>query len=478
MSAVLGQTAASGPRARRRLGRSGRIGLSALALLALAACSMVETIPIGVHKAEDGLACRSNAGAYHLPKSLLRVEVYADDNTNPVLALSRQIVADQRFNFCLDYLASTTADDTIDIRKVKDHNLLTLVSSDAVDQSRYILQTLIRSVFIVASGNPQFQAYGDPDRSYQAKAGDKFRVKLLHVEYDPFDPERSAMINEALRDHGFCLVLGAYTVYATRAQIDQYCDSPRAALKRLGAFRPEYQKARIPEDVADRAESERRQMLRRAVLEGSGVYYRPRIPYRLELYAKANPKAPGGWRLRLFRQVPMENISPLVLAGVDRTIFAKRKTTLLFAGGMLERTCVYKGSELLQASYIPLQIVQSVVALPTEILQVRIDQTSHERDLAQVNQELIKTQLRFLEVQKSGKSDRPAGKTNLGESGFKKQTLAEIDAENYDYVKNKVRAGPTGDLDAEYKTVCPTSGDKYVGAVAVPKGSLFPGPPD
>jgi hypothetical protein len=376
----------------------------------LPGCSMVESIPIGVTDYREGLACRSQAGAYYLPKTVLAVKVLTqrketgDDKifpeTNPApvytIKLDRRILPDPRFGFCLDYLASSTANDTVDVRKLVNSHLLAIVATDAVDQSRYILQTLIRSIFIVASGDPQFPAFAN--RSFATATG--AQVEVFRGEFDPFDPERTALINEQLKAYGFCLTLGPYTVNAAAREIDRYCEHPKAALRKLGALRPKYQKARIPEHEGDRAEADRRRWFRRADYERSGIYYRPRIPYQLDLYLKTNLKVEGNWRLRLRKQVPMENISPLILANVDRTFFAERKSTLVFSAGMLERVCVYKGSELLQASYIPLQIVQSVVQLPTSIFQVRIDQTAHEAELAAVQREVIKWQIRLLEARR------------------------------------------------------------------------------
>jgi hypothetical protein len=92
----------------------------------------------------------------------------------------------------------------------------------------------------------------------------------------------------------------------------------------------------------------------------------------------------------------LENISPVISLGVERAIFAARRTALLFDRGTLVGWCVSKSSELLAAMDIPLEVVRSIVALPTAILQVRIDEVTRSNDLVAAERDLISLQRQYL----------------------------------------------------------------------------------
>jgi hypothetical protein len=348
----------------------------------VASCAMMETVPI---VREDGFQCDSSAGAYFLPKTQLVIDVTKvkkSGSSQPTyqLALKSQHVTDGRFGFCLDYLASPSSTDNVDIKMYPGTHLLGIVSTDAIDQSRYILQTLIRSLFIIASGNPDFPAYGR-DFSFD-KPGDTTTV--FKGELDPFDAERTAEINKAIHDFGFCIVLPPYSFTTTAASIDTYCQQPERVLHRVGAPALDY-RYRNNDQLVERGH-------RRG--EG-GLFYRPRLPYPIQVYLRDNPRVPH-WRLGIVRVVQMENVAPVVAVGVERTLFTQRKTTLVFDEGTLTNVCIYKASELNQAVNIPLQIVQSVVDLPTEIVQVKINNTKNQQDLVNAQDRLVQFQKNYI----------------------------------------------------------------------------------
>ncbi len=362
--------------------------------LTVAACAMVGSSPL---ERTGGFQCDSSAGAYFLPKTVLLAEVeqtHSDvtafkegDKTTTAkrkdyaLKLNFRRVPDNRFGFCLDYLARATSDDIVNIRKYTDTHLLGLVSTDAVDESKYIFQTLIRSAFILASGDPTFgQGFG---RSFREGTGTAKTI-VFKGEFDPFDPRRTAEVNQALKDYGFCIDIPGISLNRTQHGQGSYCEHPRIVLDRFGAPDLAY-RYKNSEGLVEKGQ-------RRG--EG-GIFYRPRLPVPIHVYVKDNLKVPH-WRLGITRVIEMENISPVVAVGVERTMFAQRRTSLIFSEGHLDNVCIFKGSELLAAAFIPLQIAQSVVQLPASILQVRIDQTKGQSELAKVENELIKTQIQHL----------------------------------------------------------------------------------
>jgi len=112
---------------------------------------------------------------------------------------------------------------------------------------------------------------------------------------------------------------------------------------------------------------------------------------------KKNPKARGGWRLAQTGKIEMENIAPILSVGVDRTYFAERKTILAFDEGALANVCILKQSELEQFASIPLQVVQGIVALPANVIQVRIWDVNNDAVLIAAQNRLIAEQVSYLE---------------------------------------------------------------------------------
>ena len=391
----------------------------------LAACAMVDSEPL---MRIEGYQCESGAGAYFLPKTLLQFDVVeTTDGADPVYTLKvrKRRVADPRFGFCLDYLAQMTGDDVVTIKKYKDAQILGEVATDAIDESRFILQTLIQTAFVVASGNPKFPAFGN--RAFR-EAGN---LIVFKAEVDPFDAERTAEVNRALKDFGFCLVLPGVSFVPERQNTDDYCENRLHRIRRDGA--PDLSYRHVS------SEGLIEQGRRRG--EG-GVFYRPRLPHPVHVMVRDTPKVQQ-WRLGIATIVEMENIAPIINVDVDRTYFAQRKTQLKFDEGMLSNVCVYKGSELLAISYIPLQIVQSVAALPGEILKVRINDSNNQTALVNTERELLRVQQEQIAFLKD-ETDITAP-TGFGEQK-KKPSLLTGDGSEFSqaaYLKNGNRT--TGD---------------------------------
>jgi hypothetical protein len=251
-----------------------------------------------------------------------------------------------------------------------DPNLLRYVMSDAVDQSAYIAETLIKSIFLgVAGASATVRGAGlaEPTSGLQ---------RVAELDFDPFDPVQSAVVNESLKDFGFCIVVAGATFDPSLATVQQYCDKPMWWVQKQPVFNRKLETARSHNDVK----------------EVRGILYRPRMPYRVLLFIKSDLGKAGGWKLRKAEIVAMENISPVISVGVDRTFFAQRKTALVFDQGTLTNVCIYKGAELVKFAEIPLEVVKSVVALPTTILQLRLVNTNNETELVKAHDAILRKQ--------------------------------------------------------------------------------------
>jgi hypothetical protein len=266
--------------------------------------------------------------------------------------------------------------------------LLSKLSSDANDQTHEILRTVIRTVFTAISG-----ALFDPTKTAVERAGvidenpaDAGDIDIFSARFDPTNPDKVAFVNEHLREFGFCIAALPENARRTISP-DEYCENPQAYKNFVGGSplaKPAGARILTP------------------ALEG-GVIYRPRLPYALVLFEKQylSQKTRRGpeplWHTTRKKTIWIENESPAIAVNVDRTLFAQRTLTMTFDDGVLNDVKIRKGSELANAIEIPLQIIESIAALPANIIQVRIDQTLGQKALLEKETQLLNAQSKLLQ---------------------------------------------------------------------------------
>jgi Fe-S cluster biosynthesis and repair protein YggX len=386
----------------RRLLHRGLCKISLLLLLlSTAACGIAETNRISPELAfaDPSAGCASALGSYALPKAYLHIiigqtgaappAIQPAINGGPNVEVLRHI--DPSLVFCLDYLASPLAHDTITIKKwpmpqptgtpantpVQTTAFLGAVSVNALDRTAYVLEALIRAAFIAASGNPNFQIEKAANLPMQIQAD---------LEYDPFDPDESAAVNQRLTKLGFCLVLEEYTFRRRGPDVSAYCNAPRAYPWRHTLITKAYVKAEAT--PADK--------------HLPGLLYRPRVPYRLEIYQRVDVGSHDPWQLIQTMYVNLENLSPVLALDIHRAAFAGRNANFVFDAGALKVACVSKTSEVEGFVDIPLQISKSIVALPGSILSVQIDQINNQTSLVKAEQTLYQVQQAYLAALTTG----------------------------------------------------------------------------
>jgi hypothetical protein len=136
----------------------------------------------------------------------------------------------------------------------------------------------------------------------------------------------------------------------------------------------------------------------RYVEYSEGILYRPRLSYGLYVFQKENRKLSGGWKLAAQHKVFLANLSPMVAVGVDRTLFSSRNTSISFTRGSLTNIAVAKRSELANAITIPLSVMQTVTALPSQVVQLRITETTQLGALADAHKQLLQAELMELQL--------------------------------------------------------------------------------
>jgi hypothetical protein len=229
--------------------------------------------------------------------------------------------------------------------------------------------------------------------------------KVVDQTYDPYNEADTALLNNSIKDYGFCLVMEDQIFHAGYSGVHDYCDAPM----RHTRVEKELDKVAHTKGPEPSVHDNRH-----------GIFYRPRRTRTVYLFIKPDLRRPRGWKLRASQAVALENTSPMMFIGIDRTFFAKRETTAYFDDGALTDIEIKKKSELVGFVSIPLYIAQSIVALPAQIIQVKIDQTDNRAKLIRAKENLIKAETALLELQKSqagaaGKTTNAGGRANFSE---------------------------------------------------------------
>ena len=368
--------------------------VAGIVLLLMTACTVVKTTTVTVQndtKGYDIKDCRSDLGAYRLPKTNLQVIIDAiyDEagkigdyvyEVQPVVRGSDQV-------FCLDYPSNPLASDTIKVKrevqsdgKIINQGLLQFVSSKAVDFSGIILRKLVRTYFIARSGTAGFQPM--PGRAALELKEKQLIYRAVTIEFDPLSPTALAEANARFAQFGLCLTLGRFSYDTRRLSANDYCGAPVAGEAIHRTQEPTIVDEFKPFSAAF-----------------PGIAYRPKLSYDLHIYTKRDPTGPEPWILQELKPIALENKAPVFSIAIKRAVFAERRTVLIFDKGMLTGFCVSKSSEGAGFIEIPVEIIRSVVALPTQIFQVRIDEANDQAKLNKIHQETIELQNKLIRFQ-------------------------------------------------------------------------------
>lgn len=330
-----------------------------IVVLAGASCTKVVETRTIVSPGVAGVACVSSLGGYHLPKGLIKLTASSDGArvTLDPDTIGVALVPDRRYDLCLDYLNSPTSDDMLFVRRTP-NDLLQEVSSDVTDRTPQIAQKLI-----IAASNFMIAAA-------RGGAGSGGRTERLDLAFDPFDRKEMASARTALRHFGFCLYIEGHSLPPGTRDVGAWCDK-----KDLPHYDdPALQLAQQPLDP-------------NASL--TNILYRANQSFRVVILRKEDPDGGGKWSLYVAKNLDMPNLSPIFGVGVERALFAQRKTTLTFDSGVLTDVRIDKKSELLGFVSIPLVLAQAIVDVPSQIIKFRIGDTNKRAELIDAQGQLI-----------------------------------------------------------------------------------------
>ncbi len=384
---------------------AARRGYAILAALIVSACSVANsqrvdlTPPLAAQDLAYAPACSSTLGSYALPKAFVRLRIGQKAGQPPDIHLPApgdkpvQIVrhADPALVYCLDHLSNPLTRDDIKIVKspsaddaARKNSLLGSVMVNVTDQTAFVIEALLRSFFIVASGNPDFR-----DATFAQTE------IITDVEFDPFDAADVAFHNARLTKLGFCVMLDDM-LKATGVGYEQYCRNP---LK--------YGHPNHPIVKAYAAKAYVNSIVTPEEPRIPGILYRPRHPYKLYIFRKKDPGGTMPWQLQHMTNVELENLSPILSLGITRAVFAGKNVNFLFEEGTLRTACLSKTSEIEGFVEIPLQVSKALVALPGAILTLRIDQIGEKQKLIQAQEKLFRMQEAYLKRVQQGAKETP-----------------------------------------------------------------------
>lgn len=395
--------------------------LCALLGLVLAGCvKMVESSPGALSSESGGLGCRTSLGAYYLPKAIINVSATADPASHVITfdetKFRANLIADRKAPYCLDYLAVATADDLITVQRTPD-GLLQQVTSDATDRTPEIANKLIdtASNFVVATAR-------------SAQFGGPATPAKIDLDFDPLDPDDLARANRALRRFGLCVHVDG--IGYSDDSPERWCANPRAPARDLPVFKG------AVEPVAQEASR-------------TEVLYRANRKYQVSLYKQVDP-GHSPWRLHVTRGMEMPNLSPVFGIGVERTLFAQRKTTLKFTNGVLDDVTIDKGSEVLGFVSIPLYLSQAIVAIPANIIQLKINTTDQRTKLIDAQSKLIDAWSKYNKEAGAGAAAGGAG--DAAGSGRSASVGAAGDYQRSAAYQNCLDAGTPAQCESLYRT--------------------------
>jgi len=278
--------------------------------------------------------------AYYLPKGLLKITVgqeiimkttgdtnkpetltYVPSRTNISITTDFQLVPDRHLMYVLKMKPSWMADDYMKLGVT--NGLLQTVTLSNADQSIGVITNLAAAAI---------EAYKLYATGGFAPAGAEAYTNIITDVFiiDPFNPaERDKTTKDFLANYG------------------------------------------VDIDFSDFAESF--EPTTNAICT-SGIFYRPMQAYRLKWNSSSGSDAVA---------LNFPNASPILSMNVSRAAFVTQSYILGIQDGIPYEVVLNKPSQALAISAVPLSIVRAVAALPSEILQLKLDYSTKSSALLQ-----------------------------------------------------------------------------------------------
>jgi hypothetical protein len=135
-----------------------------------------------------------------------------------------------------------------------------------------------------------------------------------------------------------------------------------------------------------------------------GICFRPPLPYTLSLeWGRA------GMGKEVIQQttVLLPNQAPILNINLSRTPFVKRVSSLEFNDGMLSKVNVDKPSEALAALSVPVDALTAIIAIPAQLLTLRIANAQNTTSLYDNQVKLLEAQTKLIKAIEEFKKANP-----------------------------------------------------------------------
>jgi hypothetical protein len=137
--------------------------------------------------------------------------------------------------------------------------------------------------------------------------------------------------------------------------------------------------------------------------EFDGFFYRPALPYTVSI--KNTDESV------IMKTVFLPNEAPIVSYSPQRSPMVERVTSISLENGILKEVYVSKPSSIQAGVKVPLTVLQSVIALPTDLIQLKLNYSTADKNLADAQKNeldamrgLLDAQRKFLDAQTNGVS--------------------------------------------------------------------------
>jgi len=278
----------------------------------------------------------ANSIGYFLPKGMIRLTF--DQSTNSIKVETR-FIPDPNYFYTLSYLSDPASYDKVTVGISEKTGMLEKVDVNVTDQRVAIIQKLLAISKEVAKLFT-FPAPG------AFPALQKLRVDIdpdifIFKDRDSLD-RREKFLNDLNTKYG----IEKFNLKCQGAGDDQV---------HLVTQGPSFQQ---------------------------GVYYRPLISYDLTFAYKAQPDPQADpVTITKMQTIELPNGAPILSIDVTRAALAGKTVNLVFSDGLLTSIYIKKDSEALKAINIPLEVVKTIVSLPTDLISFRIGLLRKRADL-------------------------------------------------------------------------------------------------
>ena len=289
---------------------------------------------------------------YFLPKASVRLQAFCDESNKMRLKyIDTVFYPDPGHFYLLEHKSTVTSEDNI-VLALTSSGLLKTVNVTTKEETGNIIITLAKAAATIVTPIPvpKFAPEGPKEKPF------------YNAEFDPTDEAEVSKCNEALKK----LTCNK----GLNVEIDP---RPQPQPKTTDLSTPP--------------------------ISARGVFFRPLLPYKLTLTDAVS---------RTEMTVLVPNKAPVLSIDISRAMFVTKVYEIEFDNGILTRVTIKKPSEALAAASIPIEIAKAIVAIPAELIQLKINTASGEKALLESEKARLEVEKELWKLKKEMQGGNPA----------------------------------------------------------------------